>query len=62
MPTPRGPRRPSTANGSIGARHEGGVQRLGVPVDLAATRELIDLAGPVQAWTGEPVEEPGSFS
>ena len=46
----------------IGARHEGGVQRLGVPVDLAATRELIDLAGPVQAWTGEPVEEPGSFS
>ena len=46
----------------IGARHEGGVQRLGVPVDLGATRELIDLAGPVQAWTGEPVEEPGSFS
>ena len=46
----------------IGARHEGGVQRLGVPVDLAATRELIDLAGPVQAWTGEPVEEPGSFT
>jgi hypothetical protein len=46
----------------IGARHEGGVQRLGVPVDLAATRELIDLAGPVLAWTGEPVEEPGSFS
>ena len=38
------------------------MQRLGVPVDLAATRELIDLAGPVQAWTGEPVEEPGSFS
>ena len=46
----------------IGARHEGGVQRLGVPVDLAATRELVDLAGPVQAWTGEPVEEPGSFA
>ena len=36
----------------VGARHEGGVQRLGVPVDLAATRELIELAGPVQAWTG----------
>jgi hypothetical protein len=46
----------------VGARHEGGVQRLGVPVDLAATRELIELAGPVQAWTGGPVDEPGSFT
>ncbi len=35
----------------VGALHEGGVQRLAVPVDLAATRELIELAGPVQAWT-----------
>ena len=36
----------------VGARHEGGVQRLGVPVDLAASRELVEVAGPVLAWTG----------
>lgn len=43
----------------VGARHEGGVQRLAVPVDLAATRELVELAGPVSAWTGR-ADEPGS--
>ena len=48
----------------VGARHEGGVQRLAVPVDLAATRQLVELAGPVVAWTGGPAAdaEPGSFS
>jgi hypothetical protein len=46
----------------IGARHEGGVQRLGVPVDLTATRQLVELAGPVHAWTGGPVDEAGSFT
>ncbi len=38
----------------VGALHEGGVQRLAVPVDLAATRELVELAGPVRAWTAPP--------
>jgi hypothetical protein len=45
----------------VGARHEGGVQRIGVPVALAATRELVDLAGPVLAWTGGP-DSSGSFA
>ncbi len=44
----------------VGALHEGGVQRLGVPVDLAATRDLVELAGPVQAWTTASAED--SFS
>jgi len=34
----------------VGALHEGGVQRVAVPVDLEATGELLDLAGPVSAW------------
>jgi len=45
----------------VGARHEGGVQRLPVPVDLAATRELVDLAGPVTAWSGGGPEPTSSF-
>jgi len=44
----------------VGARHEGGVQRLGVPVDLAASRELVEVAGPVLAWTGAS-DTGGSF-
>jgi hypothetical protein len=40
----------------VGARHEGGVQRVAVPVDLAATQELIDLAGPVVAWSADPLD------
>jgi len=39
----------------VGARHEGGVQRLPVPVDLAATADLEDRFGPVTAWGGEGV-------
>ena len=38
----------------VGARHEGGVQRVPVPVDLAATAELEQLGGPVVAWTADP--------
>jgi hypothetical protein len=34
----------------VGARHEGGVQRIAVPVDLAVTADLVDLAGRVIAW------------
>ena len=41
----------------VGARHEGGVQRLGVPVDLLATTDLIDLAGQVIAWDAGPRDE-----
>ena len=37
-----------------------GVHRLGVPVDLARTRELVELSGPVVAWI--PVDEDPSFS
>ena len=40
----------------VGARHEGGVQRLAVPVDMAATAELLELAGPVVAWTGDELD------
>jgi thiamine pyrophosphate-dependent acetolactate synthase large subunit-like protein len=40
----------------VGARHEGGVQRLAVPVDLTATQELLDLAGPVVAWSADPLD------
>lgn len=46
----------------VGARHEGGVQRLAVPVDLAATRELIELAGPVSAWSGGRADPGSSFA
>jgi hypothetical protein len=46
----------------VGARHEGGVQRLAVPVDLAATRELVELAGPVSAWTGGDAGPGSSFA
>ena len=46
----------------VGARHEGGVQRLAVPVDLAATRELVELAGPVSAWTGGAADPGASFA
>jgi hypothetical protein len=31
---------------------EGGVQTLEVPVDLAETRLLVEVAGPVAAWAG----------
>jgi len=41
----------------VGARHEGGVQRIGAPVDLMATTDLIDLAGEVIAWGGGPRED-----
>jgi len=44
----------------VGARHEGGVQRLAVPVDLAFTEELLDLAGPVVAWTDVLDDDLGS--
>ena len=33
------------------ARREGGLQVMGVPVALEQTRLLVDLAGPVVAWT-----------
>jgi hypothetical protein len=46
----------------VGARHEGGVQRLSVPVDWAPTEELVALAGPVVAWpaaeAGGPADGP----
>jgi hypothetical protein len=32
------------------------VQRVVVPVDLAATQELLDLAGPVVAWSADPLD------
>jgi hypothetical protein len=34
----------------VGADRDGGVQRLDVPIDLAATRDLLELAGTVEAW------------
>ena len=40
----------------VGARHESGVQRLAVPVDMAATDELVELAGPVVAWVDPPTD------
>lgn len=44
----------------VGARHEGGVQRLPVPVDLAATRDLLELAGDVVAWRSDPLGPDGA--
>ena len=37
------------------------MQRLGVPVDLAASRELVEVAGPVLAWTARD-DPDGSFA
>ncbi|HEY6532057.1 MAG TPA: hypothetical protein VIY72_07120 [Acidimicrobiales bacterium] len=40
----------------VGARHDGGVQRIPVPVDLAVTEELVELAGAVVAWRADPLD------
>ena len=41
----------------VGAMAEGGVSVLGAPVDFAATRELVEIAGPIEAWM--PSDETG---